>query len=496
MDLAAPEQTAAAGSDLLIQRGLIARPAIGGGTRKRKGGFFPSVMGGVVDAGMLTGPLVALTARRMLSRKTRKGGGKKGNLWQRNRNEARAILETYGKPTALNIQQYAVAKRRGTDPAEEFLEGYRKRKQEQDEKEMARKAAIAKRKANKETKKAEKEAEKALKQAAKEASRAYKKEVKETAKAMKKAEKEKAKANRAATKKVKAPKKAVKEVSPENEAFWKTLLNEAKPKTPEAPKPKTPNAPKKAAAPSNASQKYFQALREARTYLGTIGAPTGPNMSKYASMKLKGQNTSEWEENFKTRRPLTMAKATTAAVAVKANKPKTPKNKTAKAVTTNKPKTPKNKTAKVKKTAAPATNKAVAKTNKNQTAKAKKPAVKNQTAKVKPASTAGPKSQAYFQALRNARTYLASIGAPTGPNMSKYASMKLKGENTSEWEENFKTRRPLSMATEKKAKKTKTTAAPQKKALTAVQEANETENEENEMQGYSENFESEPESEK
>jgi regulator of replication initiation timing len=62
--------------------------------------------------------------------------------------------------------------------------------------------------------------------------------------------------------------------------------------------------------------------------------------------------------------------------------------------------------------------------------------------------------------------------------------MKMKGENTSAWLENFKTRRPLSMASTKKARKPKTKAVP--KPLTAVKEENE-----NEMQGYSENFESE-----
>jgi hypothetical protein len=221
-------------------------------------------------------------------------------------------------------------------------------------------------------------------------------------------------------------------------------------------------------SPSNKSKRYFEELRKAREYLGTIGAPLGPNMSKYASMKLKGMNTSAWEENFKTRRPLgTATKKVKKVVRVK-----TPEGTRPRTPNMTKPRTPEEERPRTPEPEKPKPN------------------------AVKTRKSPSNKSKRYFEELRKAREYLGTIGAPLGPNMSKYASMKLKGMNTSAWEENFKTRRPLSMATAKKSSKPKTnkpkTSKPKtqkaKKPLTTVVEQNENENE---MQGYSENFESE-----
>ena len=139
VDTAAPEQSAPAGRDLLIERGLVVRPAIGGGTRKR-GGFFPSVMSGIVDAGMMTLPLAGYSAQKLLSRKTRKGGAKMAK-WLAQKEEAKAMLAHYGKPSARNIQGYAIARRRGTNVAEEFLTNFRRRKQEKEEANQAKRAA-------------------------------------------------------------------------------------------------------------------------------------------------------------------------------------------------------------------------------------------------------------------------------------------------------------------------------------------------------------------
>ncbi len=479
MDTAAPERTAPAGNNLLIERGLIARPAIGGGTRKkRKGGFYPSVMKGVLNAGMITMPLVGIAARKMLSRK---GGGKKGEIWQRNKNEAKAILEHYGKPSAGNVQAFALAKRRGSQPAEAYLQDYRKRKQEKAEKNEAFKQAKAREKADKA---AEREAMKQAKAKAK----ANEKAAKAKAKANEKAAKAAAKA---ATKKVKAPKaaKGTKKAKvnaqphPENVAFWETLLQNA-------PVPVVvATTTKKGKSPSAKSKQYFQNLSSAREYLATIGAPTGPNMSAYIKAKRAGdeQKLQEWIESFKTRRPLTMATAkarkpkktnvaapapVVVAATMKKNKKKTSVAPTALATAA--------KTAKVKKTAT--TTATTAATTSTSATTATKKAPSN-------------KSKQYFQNLSSAREYLATIGAPTGPNMSAYVKVKRTGDEATirKWEENFKTRRPMTMATKKKTRTAKKTEAPQQKAkpkpLTAVQE----ENEENEMQGYSENFE--PESE-
>lgn len=77
VDTSAPERSAPAGSNLLVERPSngIVRPAIGG-SRKKQGGFYPSVMSGVVSGGVVLTPMVALAARKLLTRKNRRGGGK------------------------------------------------------------------------------------------------------------------------------------------------------------------------------------------------------------------------------------------------------------------------------------------------------------------------------------------------------------------------------------------------------------------------------------
>ena len=327
VDTAAPEQSAPAGGDLLIERYPIVRPAIGGGTRKKRGGFFPSVMSGVVDAGLLTLPLAGYSARKLLSRKSRKGGAKLAK-WLAQKEEAKAMLAHYGKPSARNIQNYAIARRKGTNVAEKYLNDFLRRKQEKEEANQAKRAA-------KEAAKAEKKRERNEKKAATKKNKPAKKP-----RATKKA-------------KVVVANEAPKQgkhlfFNNEGEVINSAARNKAleslgkrvaspRPKTPNVNRPKTPNRntaapvttnvtqkkgkkekkskkanngtakPKK--SPSAASKKYFEELRKAREYLGTIGAPTGPNMSKYASMKLKGENTSAFEANFKTRRPLSLATA-------------------------------------------------------------------------------------------------------------------------------------------------------------------------------------------
>jgi hypothetical protein len=435
VDPYAPEQSASAGSNLLLRNGLVVRPAIGGGTRKRKGGFYPSVMSGIVNAGILSAPLATFAARKLFTRKSH-GGSKKGNAWKAQREESKAILQAYGKPTAINIQKYALARRRGTEASEEYLEQYRKRKQENQEAKEAKKAA---RLAQKEAKKMEREAKKASKKGTKKATKP-------------KAKKEKTKKNKPKGKHLYFNNEG-REIS--GTQAREIALNSLAKKVNEAPAGKTRKSP------SNKSKRYFEELRKAREYLGTIGAPSGPNMSKYASMKLKGMNTSAWEENFKTRRPL----GTATKKAKKQVKIKTPEGEKPRTPTVNRPRTP----------------------------EPEKPKSPPKTTAVKTRKSPSNKSKRYFEELRKAREYLGTIGAPLGPNMSKYASMKLKGQNTSAWEENFKTRRPLTLATAKKSSKPKTNkpktkTQKAKKPLTTVVEQNENENE---MQGYSENFESE-----
>ncbi len=408
VDTAAPEQSAAAGGDLLIERYPIVRPAIGGGTRRKRGGFFPSVMGGVVNAGMLTLPLAGYSARKLLSRKTRKGGAKLAK-WLAQKEEAKAMLAHYGKPSARNIQAYAIARRRGSNVAEQYLNDFRKRKQEKAEANEAKRVA------------------------------------KEAAKAQKKRERNEKKA---ASKKNKPPKKprSTKKAKKEN-AVAAVVANEA---------------------PKKGKHLFFN------------------NEGEVINTAARNKALESLGKRVASPRPTTPT----------VNRPKTP--------VSNKPKTP---------AASAAVAAAVNSTKKK--GKKEKKAKKANNGTAKPRKSPSAASKKYFEELRKAREYLGTIGAPTGPNMSKYASMKLRGENTSAFEENFKTRRPLSLATAKKPRKTKTVKAKKNEAkpaspkpLSAVKEENENyrtnennesnkknKNNENEMQGYSENFEPESESE-
>ena len=119
--------------------------------------------------------------------------------------------------------------------------------------------------------------------------------------------------------------------------------------------------------------------------------------------------------------------------------------------------------------------------------KAKKPAANN--GETKKRKSPSPAQKAYFEALRTARATLGMVGKPKPANMAKWASLKVSKKNNAPaslaaFEENFRSRVSAAPA-----------AAPKKeakKALSAVAEAN---NNANNMQGYSENFESESNSE-
>jgi len=117
VDSSYKEPSASAGSDLQVQNGLVLRPRIGG--------FYPSVMRGVVEGGQYLAPLVALTGRKMFTRKS--GGGKKED-WARNRERARAELERYGNPSGVNVNKYAAYVRKNSGKAAAFLDEFRDRK--------------------------------------------------------------------------------------------------------------------------------------------------------------------------------------------------------------------------------------------------------------------------------------------------------------------------------------------------------------------------------
>lgn len=139
MDYMYPGQylpNASAGNNLLNATELIARPRIGG--------FLPSVMKGVVNAGMVTVPLAAAAAKRMMNNTHKRRGGGKAENWTRNRQAAKAELEAYGKPSALNTNKYAALKRKNLAGARMFLDEYKTRKAESKEAKLLRKKGTRK----------------------------------------------------------------------------------------------------------------------------------------------------------------------------------------------------------------------------------------------------------------------------------------------------------------------------------------------------------------
>lgn len=454
VDPAAPEQSAAAGGDLLKQQGLVVRPSIGGGTRKRKGGFIPSVMSGVVNAGVYLAPLTAITARRLFSRKQRRGGGKKGNLFKAQKEEAKAELDVIGKASAANVLAFVAAKRRGSEAAEEYLTQFRRRKQEKNE------ANTAKRRAKEEAK-AAKAAEREAKRASKKAS---KKEKKAAA-----APKPPSAASSASTASTSASRSRSRSASSNRPVTKAQLAREAAENMARA---KAEAEAAKAAAKKplkNSQVAWFSLVENAAKRLAGNGVPTRKNAMRYASLLKQGKNAeaSAFLANFRAR-------------SRKSNKKPAAAKASAAAV-------------KVSEAAVGPSPYAAAGNNGAPSAKPKKPASKKAAAtETKKRKSPSAASKRYFEKLKEARIALEQVGHPTGPNMAKFASMSLKGENTTEFLRNFASRRPKSLATAKAPKKAKAAAA---KALTAVKEANENNNNANSMQGYSENFEPESENE-
>lgn len=121
----AREPSASAGKDLLPTDGLILRPKIGG--------FYPSIMKGVINSGAYVAPLAAYTAKKMMNtgtRKAKRGGASKAN---QERFKQNLIFNWADKgPSAVNLAQYAKLKMskkpENQKEAERWLEKYIERK--------------------------------------------------------------------------------------------------------------------------------------------------------------------------------------------------------------------------------------------------------------------------------------------------------------------------------------------------------------------------------
>ncbi len=264
-----------AGSDLLKENGLIARPVIPRiGGRRKHGGFLPSVMKGVVNAAIITAPLSAMAAKRMMYNKTRKNGGGKKEDWARNREAAKDELSKYGKPSGLNVNKYAALLRKNEAGAEEWLTSYILKKRQ-----TAKKGSKKSKKANKTVKQTNKKENK------------------------------------------KENKKNIKTAS-----LWKNLVDRAKKDLEPYGKPSGANARKFASmrqkgvnttaflanfqtrkkyvapvAVKTARNTYKNNLQQAKKNLATFGKPTAANLSKYVSLKRKGESVKAVENAVKSR---------------------------------------------------------------------------------------------------------------------------------------------------------------------------------------------------
>ena len=256
---------APAGPNRLVQNDLILRPAlnvkVGGSTRRKRGGFIPSVMKGVVNSAMIVGPLAGFAAKRMIydTKKRRSEGGGKKEDWAHNREVAKEELLQYGKPSALNVNKFAALKRKDPEAAEEWLTEY----------------ILKKRKTVKKPKKEKKAAEK-------------------------------------------------KEEAVKTELLWKNLLQQAKQNLGKYGKPSGANTVKFASLKrkgentatfvknfqtrkqyvepvKTAKNQYKVNREEAKQYLSQFGKPTVANVSKFVSQKRKGLTTAAIENAVKGR---------------------------------------------------------------------------------------------------------------------------------------------------------------------------------------------------
>ncbi len=186
---------------------------------------------------------------------------------------------------------------------------------------------------------------------------------------------------------------------------------------------------------------WLSLIDKASKQLKEEGIQSRANAMRMASLMKKGQNVTPFLQNLRSKR-LTQktAKVEVAPpkVATPPQAPKTVARKTAKKVAT-----------------------AVVAAPGNNGATKKKPRSERQ--------------QAYNKALSSAKAVLGSMGKPTAANRARWASLKTSMKNNAAatlaaFEQNFRSRAPGAAAPEKPKGKTG------KKALTAVAEANESEN--------------------
>ena len=175
------------------------------------------------------------------------------------------------------------------------------------------------------------------------------------------------------------------------------------------------------ALPGTATSKWQQNKQRAKNYLSRLGKPSGPNIAAYASMLRKGENTSEFLNEFQTRVPKVKAKAEPKPKAPVVLRPASVRAPIKVAVSA---------------TPAAAISASLAKI-KSKIAKQKEPSLlplpqnPNGTTQKKK-RVLGPKGLTLKENRQRAKEFLLQHGKPSGTNIMKFTSIRRKANAQAE----------------------------------------------------------------
>jgi len=175
------------------------------------------------------------------------------------------------------------------------------------------------------------------------------------------------------------------------------------------------------ALPGTATSKWQQNKQRAKNYLSRLGKPSGPNIAAYASMLRKGQNTSEFLNEFQTRVPKVKAKAEPkpkAPVVLRTPSVRAPLVAPARAIAES--------LAKIKSK--------IAKQKGQETELSLLPLPQNPTnvKTQKKKRVLGPKGLTLKENRQRAKEFLLQHGKPSGQNIMKFTSIRRKANAQAE----------------------------------------------------------------
>ena len=183
--------------------------------------------------------------------------------------------------------------------------------------------------------------------------------------------------------------------------------------------------------PGTATSKWQQNKQKAKDYLSRLGKPSGPNIAAYASMLRKGENTSEFLNEFQTRIPKVKAKAEP-----KPKAPVVPRPPSARAVVTASvaAHVPASAPARAIAESLAKIKSRIAKQKGQEPEPSLLPLPQNPTnAKTqKKKRVLGPKGITLKENRQRAKDFLLQHGKPSGTNIMKFTSIRRKGNAQAE----------------------------------------------------------------